>query len=165
MTFGGSSTDGDAGIVVKEWQRLPKQLLQQYCDRIKYGRPHYHAGQRGGAHNCAVRLVDPKDASKSSRHELPGMAAATAQDAQHRAALFALHEVDPTVQHHLKLPEPYRALWLEWQRSPPVVARAQRTTLRGIRANAALPTAAVARVRLPKLWSRLAACLPPPAVV
>jgi hypothetical protein len=123
---GGAAVAGagaEGGIVLKEWQRLPKQLLQQYCDRAKLPRPRYTGGQGpGGVCKAAVWLNNPKDATgKSDRRFQPPDGAATAQDAQHRAALHALFGVEPSVQHQLKLPEPYRTIWLELQRAPPAV--------------------------------------------
>jgi len=118
----GAAAPGDeAGIVLKEWHRLPKQLLQLYCDRAKLPRPRYTSSQgAGGLCKAAVWLNNPKDATGKSdkRFQAPELAGTT-QDAQHRAALYALFGVEPAVQHQLKLPEPYRTIWLDLHKVPP----------------------------------------------
>ena len=121
LSFGGSKGGGSndsMGIVLKEWQRLPKTLLQEHCQSTKAPKPEYYANARGGEHLCRVRLPDGKNKEKDVHINCP-VGAPSAQDAAHRAALYALYVIGPTVQHHRKLPDLYRDLWLEWQANPP----------------------------------------------
>ena len=80
----GSSGEG-SGMVLKEWMRLPKTLLQEHCQRNKAPKPEYYSSQRGGEHFCRVRLPDGKDKAKDSHFSAP-VGGPSAQDAQHTAA-------------------------------------------------------------------------------
>ena len=87
---GGGGGEG-GGIVLKQWQRLPKQLLQEHCQRNKAPKPEYYSSQRGGEHFCRVRLPDGKDKAKDSHFSAP-VGGPSAQDAQHTAALYVLFQ-------------------------------------------------------------------------
>lgn len=68
LSFGQKSGDDDsgtAGIVVKEWQRLPKQLLHEYCQRQKL--PKVHLKLEGVDKRCRVIIPDPKGKSVNTR--------------------------------------------------------------------------------------------------
>ena len=119
ISFASSSrTDGPAeAITLKEWQRLPKTLLQQFCDRRKVPKPEFQTYRRGGELYCKATLRVDKDSNKET-HDCP-VPGGSSQDASHRAALYALFQIDSSVPHYRVLPEPYRSLWTEWQASPP----------------------------------------------
>ena len=117
VNVGGTAADG-TGMVLKEWMRMPKTLLQEHCQSNKVPKPEYYATQRGGEHFCRVRMPDPKNKDKDVHVNCP-VGAHTNQDAQHKAALYTLLQITPNVQHHRKLPDVYRDLWLQWQAQPP----------------------------------------------
>jgi len=104
------------GLVIKEWQRTPKQLIQEWCKA--QGRPPPRYVNSGGASSkpgqVLVRIVlaDPKvkekDVSLVPRDGFPD----TVQ-AEHAVALLALQRVDAARNHEAKLPEPYRSTWLK----------------------------------------------------
>jgi len=67
LSLGGGGGDTSVAVVVKQWQRLPKQLLQEHCDRQKAPKPEYYTQQRAGGgeqHFCRVRLPDSKNKEK-----------------------------------------------------------------------------------------------------
>ena len=89
---GGGEGGGGAAIVLKQWQQLPKTLLQEHCDRNRAPKPQYYTSQKAGGgelHYCRVRLPDAKDKKKDAHFTVP-IGCASAQDAQHVGALYAL---------------------------------------------------------------------------
>eukprot|EP00965_Chrysotila_dentata_P152839 5052114-Pleurochrysis_carterae.AAC.1 len=52
----GGGGDTSVAVVVKQWQRLPKQLLQEHCDRQKAPKPEYYTKQ-------ARRVFEPPRSS------------------------------------------------------------------------------------------------------
>ena len=74
---------------------------------------------------CTVKLPDPKDSAKDIWIDSP-LAGSTPQDAQHRAALYALYQLGPTVPHDRVLPDPYKEVWSGWRATPPPPPRRDR---------------------------------------
>lgn len=114
------------GLEIKEWQQTPKQLLMNYCKAEKRPLPRYvaAAGAPAGKFLMRVILPDPKDQKEKDIVIVPKDTSFDSQvEAEHAVALLALHRVDGTRSHELKLPEPYRSAWLKLTgRSAPAAA-------------------------------------------
>ncbi|CAK4632364.1 unnamed protein product [Aphanomyces euteiches] len=102
------------GVLCKEWQRTPMQLLHEYCRSVKRQQAQYHNVHADSDTSYRVRCVLPD--AKSRDKDLifcPAQSVDTSlDDAKHCAALLALHYLEPTRPHERKLPDPYREMWL-----------------------------------------------------
>ena len=103
------------GITIKEWQRTPKQLLLQFTQNQKRPNPLYKQARAGGPERFLFRVVlrDPKGVREKDIVVCPTKDFGDRIEAEHAAALLALHLVDGERQHEKKLPEPYRTAWLQ----------------------------------------------------
>ena len=103
-----------SGVVIKEWQRTPKQLLHEWTQKQKRPRPRYEQRPAKPAHmhRVSVYLADPKKKERSLRFT-PDQSFPTLLQAQHAGALMSLQGIDPSIPHERKLPEPFRTMWLE----------------------------------------------------
>ena len=118
-TAGGSEGTGVTTEPMEEWQRLPKELLQNYCQKEKLQKPVYQvikgSGQ-GRDYLCRAILDD----GKKRKMIYPSNIAASQQiNAEHFAALCALFNVTPNSPREKMLPEPYRSAWLKFATNPP----------------------------------------------
>jgi len=135
-TIVGKSEVTVKGIAMKEWQRTPQDLLLEHTKREGRPNPKYAELSKGAAHRdhgpgvrFRVILQDPK--RPGTDKDLLFMAdqgSADADDAKHTVALLALHSLEGDRQHHMKLPEPYRTLWLALTGAPAAVAALAPTT-------------------------------------
>ncbi len=100
-------------VEVKEWQRLPRQLLQQYCQKQKRPRPRYSRARcdKPGMFRSRVVLPDPKSKEKDVVL-CPDEPRGSLKVADEYAALLALHRYTPKRPHQRMLPEPYASAWL-----------------------------------------------------
>ncbi|RHY03083.1 hypothetical protein DYB36_005328 [Aphanomyces astaci] len=105
------------GVLCKEWQRTPMQLLQEYCRSVKRQPAHYHNAQSDSEHTFRVRCVlsDAKSKDKDLIFCPTQSVDTTLDDAKHCAALLALLHLEPSRPHERKLPDPYREMWLVLQ--------------------------------------------------
>ena len=114
--------EADAGaveptILLKEWQRLPRQLLLQFTDKQKYiAKPDFQLHRVRGELRCKVKLQPRKD--EEVVFYCP-VACASPHDGYHKVSLYALIHLTPGVQHHRVLPDPYHDLYKGWLESPP----------------------------------------------
>lgn len=102
-----------SGITIKEWQRTPKQLIQQYAQSNKRPRVLYRGARSApGMFKSLVVLPDGKNKEKdfrvTSNEEFKSKS-----EAENASALLALFKLDGTRQYERKLPEPYRNAWLK----------------------------------------------------
>ena len=104
---------------MKEWQRTPKQLVHEYCQKQKRPRPWYNKAngkpaKPGGSGTCRVWLTlpDPKKKEKSLKF-LTEQGFKSTLEAEHAVALLALKHLGESIPHERKLPEPYRTMWLQ----------------------------------------------------
>lgn len=102
------------GIILKPHERLPSQLLNEYCQREKRPMPKYVANPPGN--RFTVNLEDSKN-SKNDLSFSPNQAAESATVARDYAALLALFHFQRTLPLERKLPEPYSSTWLDMIRS------------------------------------------------
>ncbi|KAG2776315.1 hypothetical protein JG687_00003691 [Phytophthora cactorum] len=111
-----SVSKGDAlrqGVLCKEWQRTPMQLLLEFCQAKKRRNAFYARARSKDSAKFRMRCVlpDAKDNSKDLSF-CPEQEFETQDEAKHCAALLALKHVEPLRPHERKLPDPYRDLWL-----------------------------------------------------
>ena len=100
----------DDGIVLKAHERLPSQLLQEYCQKEKRPNPKYYHEPPGP--RFKVVLEDPKN-SKNNLSFCPNHPATSDKVARDFAALLALYHFQKTLPLERKLPEPYSTTWIQ----------------------------------------------------
>ena len=99
------------GIVLKSHERLPCQLLQEYCQKEKRPVPKYEHRPPGNRYN--VRLEDVKN-SKNDLNFCPVQNDfESGKVAKDMSALLALFHLQRSLPLERKLPEPYCTTWLE----------------------------------------------------
>ncbi|GBG34645.1 ATP-dependent RNA helicase [Hondaea fermentalgiana] len=102
------------GMTIKEWQRTPKQLLNEFCQNQKRPKPIFKKAPCRDPDQFRTRVVlrDPKGKSEKDivLCTVEGYPDVTAS--QHASALLALKQVDGARQHEKRLPEPFRTAWL-----------------------------------------------------
>ena len=114
-----------SGVVIKEWQRTPKKLIEEWCQRQKRPRPVYsraskkdqkhsdHSAEGTGDVRCWLTLPDPKKTDKLVLKFLTEQGFSSNLEAEHASALLALHHINPDIPHERVLPEPHRSMWLQ----------------------------------------------------
>jgi len=102
------------GVTVQEWQRTPKQLLNEACQSLKRPRPQFRRAPCRAEGRFRARLVlpDPRNVSEKDIVLCPVEDFETRMEAENAAALLGLHALDPSRPHERRLPEPYRSAWL-----------------------------------------------------
>jgi hypothetical protein len=105
------------GIVVKEWQRLPAQLLHEYTQSTKRRAPKFAKLSRraGDPPGFRYRVIIPDQKKPGTDKDLlfiPTQACKKESEARESVALLALVHLQPTMPHEKRLPEPYAATWL-----------------------------------------------------
>ena len=98
---------------VAQWQRLPSQLLQEFCQKQKRPPPKFKE-QLLGKNNqfkCRCIVPDAKDPSKDLIL-ISALPVGNEEQAMEEAALLALLHVTPNLPHERRLPEPYKTTWL-----------------------------------------------------
>lgn len=96
---------------VEQWQRLPSQLLQEFCGRQQRHPPEYTNIGKEGAFKYRVIVRDTKDSDKDLFF-VPSHAVCNEEQAKEEGALLALLQLTPTLPHERKLPDPYKTTWL-----------------------------------------------------
>jgi ATP-dependent RNA helicase DHX57 len=100
------------GLEIKEWQQTPKQLIEMWAKNLKRPKPRFEKISSSKGYLVRCILPDGKNSDKDLII-LPTTAFENDIEAEHGVALLALAKVDSTRQHELKLPEPYRTVWLK----------------------------------------------------
>eukprot|EP01038_Epipyxis_sp_PR26KG_P008683 gene8683-11734_t len=98
------------GIVLKAHERLPSQLLHEYCQREKRTTPRYFPNPPGL--KFTVLLADSKNSRNDMRFS-PLQSVDSEAVAKDYAALLALFQFQKSLPLERKLPEPYRTSWLQ----------------------------------------------------
>lgn len=96
---------------VAQWQRLPSQLLHEFCQGKKRPPPKFKNIGSAGAYKYRVVVCDPKDSEKDLFF-VPAHAVVNEEQAKEESALLALLQLTPTLPHERKLPDPYKTTWL-----------------------------------------------------
>ena len=105
-----------AGVLIKEWQRTPKQILHEWTQKNKRSRPFYQKrpAKPSSKHRVSAYLPDPNPSHKErSLRFTPDQSFNTVLAAEHSAALLALQGIDASIPHEKKLPEPFRQMWCD----------------------------------------------------
>jgi ATP-dependent RNA helicase DHX57 len=100
---------------LEQWQRLPTQLLLEYCKKQKRAAPVYQLVARSSFRYQCI-LPDGKNPEKDLIF-VPASSVKNEEQAQEEAAMLALLELTPTLPHERKLPEPYRTTWILAQKN------------------------------------------------
>ena len=96
-----------------QWQRLPSQLLKEYCQRAKRPLPKYKNIEKSSdKFKYRVILPDPKGDEQKDLFFVPPNAVKSEEQAQEEGALLALLQLTPSLPHERKLPDPYKTSWL-----------------------------------------------------
>lgn len=90
------------GIVLKPHERLPTQLLQEYCQREKRSNPKY-LHMPGSGHRYRILLEDSKNA-KNDLSFVPVQSSESDKVARDYAALLALYHFQKNMPLERKLP-------------------------------------------------------------
>lgn len=98
------------GIVLKAHERLPVQLLSEYCQKEKRPMPKYIA--QTPRFRYKVLLEDSKN-SKNDLEFLPNQSVESDKVAKDYAALLALWHFQRTLPLERKIPEPYSTSWIQ----------------------------------------------------
>ena len=125
----GKAANGGAPAPEAHEPRLPKALLQQYCQRRKVPAPRFErvktkstTNSNKYAYSVTVHKVTVDKGRQRSRPTTLHLDAADGtwsdiQSAQNAVAAKALHVLCPDQPLQHLLPEPYRALWLGWDQA------------------------------------------------
>ncbi|GAB5359363.1 hypothetical protein AAMO2058_000537600 [Amorphochlora amoebiformis] len=100
------------GVVIREHERFPKQLIHEYCQRQKRPKPRYQRCRCDVKDMFRSRIVlpDSKNESKDIVFE-PQEPRSSLHESDQYAALLALHHVSPTLPLHKRMPQPYALAW------------------------------------------------------
>ena len=104
------------GVGIKDWQRMPSQLLHEHCQRSKIPKPYWNSMGAPGKCRNKIVLPDAKKVKEKAMVFVTKEAYATASLAKEHSALMALQHLTPTAPHERKMPEPYRSVWLAMRR-------------------------------------------------
>lgn len=127
------------GIVLKSHERLPTQVLHEYCQREKRPLPRYFREPPG------LRFKVILEDAKNSRHDMqfcPVQSFESETMARNYAALLALFHVQKSIPLERKLPEPFAATWLQLIRGTDSLAPGKDTA--SIVTSTTLPTTSTA---------------------
>ena len=97
---------------VAQWQRLPTQLLQEFCKSQKRPNPSFKNLGANGLYRYRCIVHDPKRDSDKDLFFVPKQAVSNEEQAQEESALLALLQLTPNLPHERKLPDPYKTTWL-----------------------------------------------------
>lgn len=96
---------------VAQWQRLPSQLLQDYCKKNKKPSSKFENIVGNARFQYRVIVPDGKNAQKDLFF-VPMHSVGNDEQAREEACLLALLALTPALPHERVLPEPYRTTWL-----------------------------------------------------
>ena len=97
---------------VAQWQRLPTQLLQEFCKSQRRPNPSFKNLGTNGEYRYRCVVHDPKRDSDKDLFFVPAQAVSNEEQAQEESALLALLQLTPNLPHERKLPDPYKLTWL-----------------------------------------------------
>ncbi|KAL8451607.1 hypothetical protein Emag_002650 [Eimeria magna] len=99
-------------IEMKPFQRLPKEILHNHCQKHKMPKPHYEQRKASkGFYKTECILANPKDTSKTMKfltnEEFPYK-----NHSENFSALLALHHLEPTRPYEKLFPSPFKEAWM-----------------------------------------------------
>jgi len=100
-------------VEVKQWQKLPSKILQEWCKKEKRPRPITFPISTKGGSLFRYQIILP-DAKKKERDMkfAPLNGCNNEEQAKEEACILALMNTTPTLPHERVLPEPYKTTWL-----------------------------------------------------
>jgi len=105
------------GVAIKQWQKLPSDLLKELCKKHGMGIPVYRRLDKAkNSSEYRFKLIVPSGKKTTSDHDVvlsPSLAVPNEEQAKEEAALLGLLYVFPKLPHERTLPEPYRSTFLE----------------------------------------------------
>ena len=97
---------------VKQWQKLPSKILEEWCKKEKRPRPICKSvGKQRSLFSFRVILPDPKKKERDMMFT-PKEGCENEEQAKEEACILALLNTSPKIPHERVLPEPYRTTWL-----------------------------------------------------
>ena len=103
------------GLIVKTHEKLPSQMLGEWCQREKRPKPRWHPAKPAPPGKFRSRCIVPDPKRRGAEHDLafcPAEAFPSESIAKENAALLALKQTQGSLPLERKLPEPYRSTWL-----------------------------------------------------
>ncbi|KAG7338163.1 ATP-dependent helicase HrpA [Nitzschia inconspicua] len=98
---------------IAQWQKLPSQILQEYCQKQKRPPPKFkELLNQTDKFKVRVIVPDPKNDRDKDLIIVPKNSVENEEQAKEEAALLALLQLTPNLPHERKLPEPYKTTWL-----------------------------------------------------
>ena len=104
-------------MAIKQWQKLPSDLLKELCKKHGFGMPQYRRMDKAkDGKDYRFKLIVPSGKKGTTDHDVvlsPSLAVPNEEQAKEEAALLGLLYVFPKLPHERTLPEPYRGTFLE----------------------------------------------------
>ena len=93
---------------IEQWQRLPSQLLADFCKKQNRPSPKYKLLAK---YKFRVIVKDAKHEDRDLFY-VPAHTVSNEEQAKEEASLLALLDLTPTLPHERRLPDPYKTTWL-----------------------------------------------------
>ena len=108
-----ATTTSTGKTKIEQWQKLPSQILADYCKKQKRRPPKFKDMLEESTSKFKYRCIvpDTKDSDKDLFF-VPAQPVTNEEQAKEEAALLALLHLTPTLPHERTLPEPYKTTWL-----------------------------------------------------
>lgn len=107
-----ATTTSSGQTLIKQHEKLPSQLLGDYCNKQKKPRPKFkNVSSAASTFKYRVIVCDGKNADKD-QFFVPHHSVVNEEQAREEAALLALLHLTPNIPHERRLPEPYKSTWL-----------------------------------------------------
>jgi hypothetical protein len=111
--LGGKDTASAPKAKVEMTQRLPHQLLHEYCKKEKRPVPVYkNISIQPGLYKFRVTLPDPRKNTSKDLQFVSSNIIPDEQQAKEEVCLLALLNLQPAVAHERMLSEPHRTTWI-----------------------------------------------------
>merc|ERR1712146_653683 len=98
------------GVTLQSYQRLPSQLIHEFCQKEKRPKPMWFSNNNQHGHFVELLLKDEKKSTKDMRFK-PTVGSESNAIAKENAALLGLLALQRNLPLERKLPEPYRSTW------------------------------------------------------
>eukprot|EP00804_Cyclotella_cryptica_P010194 CCRYP_013832-RA/>CCRYP_013832-RA protein AED:0.01 eAED:0.01 QI:166/1/1/1/1/0.8/5/1790/1137 len=107
-------------VAIKQWQKLPSDILRDLCKKNGKGLPIYKRAQKtkdkaAGGHRYTLVVPDTNKKGSTGEHDVeltPSLSVPNEEQAKEEAALLGLLYLFPNLPHERTLPEPYRSTFL-----------------------------------------------------
>ncbi|KAL7522187.1 hypothetical protein ACHAWX_006877 [Stephanocyclus meneghinianus] len=107
-------------VAIKQWQKLPSDILKDLCKKNGKGLPIYKRAQKtkdkaASGHRYTLVVPDTNKKDSAGEHDVeltPSLSVSNDEQAKEEAALLGLLYLFPKLPHERTLPEPYRSTFL-----------------------------------------------------